>query len=58
MLCRRLSIIEAVHWASFPIGFSIFYLIFANVDNLALKLDISHAQVFCLMMGLITQVRE
>ncbi len=53
---HRLNIIETVHWASFPIGFAIFFLIFSNASIIAKAVDGSTARVFCMLMGLVTQV--
>jgi hypothetical protein len=51
-----LNLVEAIHWASFPLGFWILGYLFVHADVIATHLDGDRLRVFLLQLGLACQV--
>jgi len=51
-----LNLVEAIHWASFPLGFWILGYLFVHADVIAAHLDGDRLRVFLLQLGLACQV--
>lgn len=51
-----LNLVEAIHWASFPLGFWILGYLFVHADTIATHLDGDRLRVFLLQLGLACQV--
>jgi len=51
-----LNLVEAIHWASFPLGFWILGYLFVHADAIAIPLDGDRLRVFLLQLGLACQV--
>ncbi|MEY2645213.1 MAG: hypothetical protein RLZZ611_1862 [Cyanobacteriota bacterium] len=51
-----LNLVEAIHWASFPLGFWILGYLFVHADVIASHLDGDRLRVFLLQLGLACQV--
>lgn len=51
-----LNLVEAIHWASFPLGFWILGYLFVHADAIASHLDGDRLRVFLLQLGLACQV--
>ena len=51
-----LNLIEITHWISFPIGFLVTFILFDNAPLIAPHVGNSNLRVFCLLLGLLSQV--
>eukprot|EP00731_Ephydatia_muelleri_P020778 Em0013g505a len=51
-----LNLIEITHWVSFPIGFLVTFILFDKALVIAPHVDNSNLRVFCLLLGLLSQV--
>lgn len=51
-----LNIIEAIHWASFPVGLYVTYYIFSNTAKIATYLPDGSDGVFWIILGLMFQI--